>query len=372
MVVGLFIWGFIQSFIVGLVIPMVKKARNNFLLSFIFFAISLNILFQYLLRYKGLKIDQPAFLIFPDVLDLILPVFVLLYINGIMGRPYHRKMLYYFSLPIFWTLVLLSFVIGTENFNMTIYLGSVFHRISLGVIFFWKLFIFYKALTLFKFKDKSLKQKQILLLKWPRVLVLFLGLLTFIALSNFLYWIILGKPNTDTPEVLGQQLVEINYVVFTCSIIFLTIYFAFKYPKILSGLPVIKSLEENKFPEGDKYEKELNSLIEDKQIHLDTELNEKKLAETLGVHSYILSRLLNDHIGKSFSAYINEKRIEEAKSILANDDNQDLTIFAVAVDSGFRSESVFYVNFKKYTGFTPTQYKRHIGKLPTKKIKKEK
>ncbi len=369
MVVGLFIWGFIQSFVVGLVIPMVKKARNNFLLSTIFFAISLNILFQYLLRYENLKFDHPAFLILPDILDLILPVLVLLYINGVMGAGYHKRMLYYFSLPIFWALVLIGFVIFTEGFGTLVYLGSTFHKFSLVVIFLWKAFILFKANTLFKFTDESLKQKQINLLLWPRVLVVFLGLLAFIALSNFMYWMIIGKPDVNAPEVLGQQLVEVNYVVFTCSIIFLTIYFAFKHPKILSGLPVIKSLEENKFPEGDKYERELSSLIHDKQIHLDTELNEKKLAETLGVHSYILSRLLNDHIGKSFSEYINEKRIEEAKRILADEKNDDLTIFAVAVDSGFRSESVFYVNFKKYTGFTPTQYKKHLKGKPIKSKK---
>ncbi|WP_194768612.1 helix-turn-helix domain-containing protein [Tamlana sp. I1] len=366
MVAGLFIWGFIQSFVVGLLIPLVKRARNNFLLSIIFFVIALNILFQYLLRYQGLKIEIPVFLIAPDILDLILPALVLIYINNIMGKLYDRKMFYYFVPPVFWSLVLIGFVVLSEKFNNSMYIGSVFHRISLSFIFLWKLFVFYKALTLFRFKDESLKQKQAALILWPRVLVIFLGLLTFIAFSNLMYWVVVGPEKIhdtvapNTVASIGQQVLELNYVVFTCSIIFITIYFSFKHPKILSGLPIIKSLEDNKFPEGAKYEKELNALIHSKKIHLDTELNEKKLAEALGVHSYILSRLLNDYIGKSFSEYINEKRIEEAKAILQNDKNKDLTIFAVAVDSGFRSESVFYVNFKKITGLTPTQFKKQL------------
>ncbi|WP_445734875.1 helix-turn-helix domain-containing protein [Mariniflexile sp.] len=366
MAVGLFIWGFIQSFVVGLLIPMVKKARNNYLLSIIFFTTALNILFQYLLRYEGLKIDHPAFLIVPDILDLLLPAFVLIYITNIMGRRYDKKMFYYFIFPAVWSLVLITEVLFTENFGVSTYIGSTFHQISLGAIFLWKLFLFYKGLALFRFKDESLKQKQASLLVWPRVLVVFLGLLSFIALTNLSYWLIVGKQSAENPEVIGQQIVEINYVLFTCFIIFITIYFSFKHPKILSGLPVIKSLDENQFPEGEKYESELNALIHTKKIHLDTELNEKVLADALGVHSYILSRLLNDHIGKSFSEYINEKRIEEAIRILSDPANKDLTIFAVAVDSGFRSESVFYVNFKKITGFTPAQFKKNIHKKGSK------
>jgi AraC-like DNA-binding protein len=362
MIEGLFIWGFIQSFIVGLIIPMVKRAKNNLLLSAIFIITALNILFQYLLRYRGLKNEHPTYLIVPDILDLILPVMVLIYINNIMGKPFTKERTRYFIVPAVWTLVLIIFATTTKNFGTPVYIGKTFHQISLGVIFLWKLFIFYKGITLFKFQDESLKQKQASLMVWPKVLVIFLGLLCFIALTTFMYWVIAADQRDTDIAVFFLNLVEINYVVFTCSIIFITIYFSFKYPKILSGLPVIKSLEENVFPEGKKYETELNHLIHDKKIHLDTELNEKKLAAALGVHSYILSRLLNDHIGKSFSEFINEKRIEEAKYILEQEKNKDLTIFAVAIDSGFRSESVFYVNFKKITGLTPTQYKKELKK----------
>lgn len=355
MIVGLFVWGFVQSFAVGLIIPLVKKARNNYLLSLIFFTVSFNILIQWLLRYEGLKTQHPYFLIVPDILDLMLPVMVLIYISNIMGRSYSKKMFNYFIFPTLWSIVLIIYTLITDDFGTEVYIGSTFHQFSLGVIFLWKLFIFIVAISLFRFKDKGLKKKQSALMMWPRVLVVFIALLTFIALSIFIYWLVAD----DQSEIARfyQVLIELNYVIFTCSIIFITIFFSFKYPKILSGLPVIKSLENEDFPDGKKYEEELNSLFEDKKIHLDTELNEKVLAEALGVHSYILSRLLNDYIGKSFSEFVNEKRIVEAKRILRQKQNNDLTMFAVAVDSGFRSESVFYVNFKKYTGQTPNQYK---------------
>ena len=359
MATGLFIWGFIQSFVVGTMIPLVKRARNNNVLSLIFIVTSLNIFIQYLLRYQDLKFSIPEFLIVPDILDLILPTLVLIYINNMMGKPYSRKIYGYFVLPCFWSLVLIGYVIFHTNFTFISYLGNIFHRISLAIIFSWKLFLFIKGFKLFTFEDLSLKQKQQSILLWPRVLFIFLGLLTFIAFCNLLYYLMFGTNYAADSIIMSiQKGIEYNYLLLTCSIIFITIFFSFKYPKILSGLPVVKSIEDSSFPEADTYEKELIHLIESKKMHLDSELNEKKLADALGIHSYILSRLLNDHLGKSFSEFINEKRIQEAKRILENKENLDLTIFAVACDSGFRSESVFYVNFKKITGYTPAQFKK--------------
>ncbi len=371
MATGIFIWGFIQSFVVGIMIPLVKKARNNYVLSLIFIVTSLNIFFQYLLRYQDLKFSVPEFLIVPDILDLLLPTLVLIYINNMMGKPYTRKIYRYFVLPVLWSLVLIGYVIFYDNFTFVSYLGNIFHKLSLAIIFSWKLFLFLKGYSLFSFEDLSLKQKQQSILLWPRVLFVFLGLLTFIAFCSFIYYLIVGTNYAADSLVMGiQQGIEYNYLLLTCSIIFITIFFSFKYPKILSGLPVVKSIEDSTFPEAETYERELNHLIESKKMHLDSELNEKKLADALGIHSYILSRLLNDHLGKSFSEFINEKRIKEAKRILEDKENQDLTIFAVAVDSGFRSESVFYVNFKKITGYTPAQFKKTMHSKSRNKTSK--
>jgi AraC-like DNA-binding protein len=110
------------------------------------------------------------------------------------------------------------------------------------------------------------------------------------------------------------------------------------------------------------YEKKLIKLIAENKIHTNSELNEKTLAQALDIPPYMLSQLLNENIGKSFSEFINELRIEEAQRILSDPKNHDLTMYAVAVDSGFRSESVFYPNFKKYTGLTPTQFKKQAKK----------
>ena len=81
MTAALFIWGFIQSFIVGVSVPAVKKTKNNYLLSSIFVATSLNIFFQYFFRFAEAKHDFIRLLVTPDFLDLLLPTLVLVYIS---------------------------------------------------------------------------------------------------------------------------------------------------------------------------------------------------------------------------------------------------------------------------------------------------
>ncbi|MFS4418737.1 helix-turn-helix domain-containing protein [Maribacter sp. 2307ULW6-5] len=247
------------------------------------------------------------------------------------------------------------------DFSFESYIGSFFHKAVLSIIFGWKFILFILGWQMIRAHQHIIKKKTILW--WPKMLTFFLGILTYIALVNLCYFLLI-VPNFEIGSIrdIVRQLVELNYIIFTCSILFITIFFFFKYPKILSGLPIIKSQKTSKVSDGQLYVDRLDKLIKEDKIHLDTELNEKKLADKMGIQSYILSIVLNDYLGKSFSSFINEKRIEEAKRLLESPSHDDLTIFAVAVDSGFRSESVFYVNFKKHTGLTPKQYKKkHTG-----------
>ncbi|WP_066968093.1 AraC family transcriptional regulator [Microbulbifer sp. Q7] len=104
----------------------------------------------------------------------------------------------------------------------------------------------------------------------------------------------------------------------------------------------------------------LNRLVDDKRMFLNAELTEKDLAEALEVPSYYLSKVLNQHLGKRFNEYINERRVAEAQRLLTAKESANRTMFAISLDSGFKSESVFYTNFKKFSGCTPRVYKlRH-------------
>ena len=78
------------------------------------------------------------------------------------------------------------------------------------------------------------------------------------------------------------------------------------------------------------------------------------LAKALHIRPQLLSQLLNNNLNKSFSNFINEYRIEEAKRLLLEDSN--LKIEVIAENCGFNSNSAFYTAFKKVTNTTPAKY----------------
>jgi AraC-like DNA-binding protein len=63
-------------------------------------------------------------------------------------------------------------------------------------------------------------------------------------------------------------------------------------------------------------------------------------------------------LNKNFRDLINHYRIEEAKNSLTNPKKNDSSILEIAYEVGFNSKEVFNRCFKKYTGMTPSEYKR--------------
>ena len=94
------------------------------------------------------------------------------------------------------------------------------------------------------------------------------------------------------------------------------------------------------------------SMKEDK-IYLDSELTLAKLTALTQIPSRKISAVLNRHLKKGFNDYVNEFRVEEVKQRLLDPKNKNLTITAIAFDSGFNSVTTFQRVFKTKTGLTP-------------------
>ncbi|KAB2846133.1 MAG: helix-turn-helix transcriptional regulator, partial [Melioribacteraceae bacterium] len=50
--------------------------------------------------------------------------------------------------------------------------------------------------------------------------------------------------------------------------------------------------------------------------------------------------------------------VEEAKRMLQDKEFDNLTILSIAYESGFKNKSSFNNAFKKFTGFTPSEFKQ--------------
>jgi AraC-like DNA-binding protein len=103
-------------------------------------------------------------------------------------------------------------------------------------------------------------------------------------------------------------------------------------------------------------QEQINILFETRKIYTNTDLTLSILAKELKIRPQLLSQFINDNLNKSFTQFINEYRIDEAKRLLK--ESNQFKIDAVGFESGFNSTSTFYSSFKKMTGTTPSNYQK--------------
>lgn len=83
------------------------------------------------------------------------------------------------------------------------------------------------------------------------------------------------------------------------------------------------------------------------------------LAGRVGLAEHQLRRLINQELGfRNFSAFLNARRIEEAKAALADPAQARRQILQIALDTGFGSIAPFNRAFKEATGMTPTEFRK--------------
>jgi AraC-like DNA-binding protein len=94
--------------------------------------------------------------------------------------------------------------------------------------------------------------------------------------------------------------------------------------------------------------------MNEKSLYKNPNLNLQDLSREVNISSHQLSQFLNNNLGKNFTSFVNEFRINEACRIITSNDK--LTLESVGYDVGFNSKSTFFAAFKKHTGTTPLNY----------------
>jgi len=88
----------------------------------------------------------------------------------------------------------------------------------------------------------------------------------------------------------------------------------------------------------------------------------------LGINSKYLSQSINEAYSRNFFLYVNELRVEKAKSYLRTEAHANFSIEGIARQVGFQSKSSFYIAFKRITGLTPSAFRDMVeanaGKEP--------
>ncbi len=118
-----------------------------------------------------------------------------------------------------------------------------------------------------------------------------------------------------------------------------------------SGLKEISKVEE--------YLKKLVNDMNKLEPWKDNELSVAKLSEITGIPKHYITQILNDNLQKNFYTFVNEYRTEYAKKLIVSPAYSHWSIVAIAYESGFNSKAAFNNFFKKYTGITPSEFKKN-------------
>ncbi|GAL86009.1 AraC family transcriptional regulator [Sporocytophaga myxococcoides] len=154
---------------------------------------------------------------------------------------------------------------------------------------------------------------------------------------------------------------EVSYIyvpVLYNFIYILIVYKSFRYSPIFMPADSSKIFRYSgsslsKEQSHDCYLKVIN-LIREEKLYLQFELKLEDIANRLNLSTQYVSQAINQNENKNFFEFINSYRIEEAKKLLR--ERSDLTIEAIAYDSGFGSKAAFNRTFKKTTGQTPSEF----------------
>jgi len=114
----------------------------------------------------------------------------------------------------------------------------------------------------------------------------------------------------------------------------------------------------DKICRGSEIDQEINTLPVRKAInyikeYYNNKVSLEEIAVSMNITSEHLSRLFTKEIGKSFSDYLKEYRIDQAKKLLAND---KMKIYEIAEKVGYSDSKYFCKVFKEVTGMSPKEY----------------
>jgi len=94
-------------------------------------------------------------------------------------------------------------------------------------------------------------------------------------------------------------------------------------------------------------------------VYLEEGLNVATLAGKVGVPEHQLRRLINQEMGfRNFSAFLNARRIEDAKAQLIDPAMARKQVLQIALDLGYGSIAPFNRAFKSATDQTPTEFRK--------------
>jgi len=163
-----------------------------------------------------------------------------------------------------------------------------------------------------------------------------------------------------------SQAIQVGSVL----VIFLTGYISLWQPELFEKATAAKAAEPPRRPlpkyqrnrldeeEAAALARKVTSLMEEDELYRDAALTLEALATAVGASPHMLSQVLNLHLRKSFFVLVNSYRAEELMAALTDPARRSRGVLELALDAGFNSKSTVNSFFKRYTGMTPSEFRR--------------
>ena len=149
--------------------------------------------------------------------------------------------------------------------------------------------------------------------------------------------------------------------------VYLLSYFSLAQPQ-LAYAPLDENREESQKYQGSSLsETDKDNLLgrvlqhtQESKPYLEPNLTIEEFANQLGVNRYYISQVVNERLEQNFSDFINAYRVRETQALLRDPARQHLKILAIAYEAGFNSKTSFNTVFRKFTGMSPSQYRKEV------------
>lgn len=350
------------------------RRTGNILLGSFFLAIFLNLLDSFLVL-KKVYWSAPAWGLWSGCLPLLFGPFLFLYSQSVLYKDFQfrkRKWLHFLPFIICFLFTETAYLLLSRQNKLVILQDLIDRKIPTytywaSAFIFLHFFIYawacFRLITKFRkeaserFSDTDRNN-----ISWLSstlvffVILMILGVMnSFVSLTSFAryyYFVLL--------------LVMIGLMVFLNRILLK----AMRKPEIFSIMEENPTPEEKSdapkyagsaLSEADKQNMagRLKTHMETARPYLDAELSLEQLAGELSVRPKLLSQVINEVLHQNFFDFVNRYRIDHARKLLANPPDKKMTVLEILYESGFNSKSSFNTLFKKYTGLTPSEFKKN-------------
>jgi AraC-like DNA-binding protein len=372
----LFILIIFQLLFLGLFLFTQGKGKriSNLLLGFFFLVIALNLLDVFLLM-AGAYSENPWLAGWGSCLPLLFGPLIYFYTQSVLEKDFSfkfKKWRHFIPFIVFFTGTEIFFLFQPGNIQEDILSNTLHHHLPKAVsvvstlIFIQFLLYIVASFRLVSLYKKSAGQhfsnRNQTDISWLSSTIIFFLFIIILSIINGL----LAQTTFAAYYLAGFNIIILAMLVYVMTVLLKALdkptFFSFadseKEEPAGEPLKPKSILTGAEREEKEKLTQAVLNYMENNKPYLEPELTLEELASQMLVKPRVLSQAINEILGQNFFDFINRYRIKEASRLLTNPRDQKITILEVLYDVGFNSKSSFNTLFKKYTGLTPTEFRK--------------